>query len=193
MDSYLYINDRPMDFVCNGVPSHLQKGMKVKERLVEYMLTRHPNSITKIEDGELRIQEAVKFIPKVIKHEEVSPVKEVNLEVIDKFFVENSNKAETKTETKTEEVKESSETEVVKEDIYAEVELEPEDKELADAMDKIKGSKNKKFSLKKLKKYSDVNFRNKEEIDSICSQLSIEYTTKKATVKAICAKLEIPV
>jgi hypothetical protein len=193
MDTYLYINDRPMDFVCNGVPSHLQKGMKVKERLVEYMLTRHPNSITKIEDGELRIQEAVKFIPKVIKHEEVkeaSPVKEVNLEVIDKFFSENSNKTETKAEAKTEEVKE---TETVKEDIYAEVELEPEDKELADAMDKIKGSKNKKFSLKKLKKYSDVNFRNKEEIDSICSQLSIEYTTKKATVKAICAKLEIPV
>ena len=186
MDNYLYINDKPMDFVCNGVPSHLQKGMKVKERLVEYMLTRHPNSITKIEDGELRIQEAVKFIPKVVKHEEVSSVKGVNLEVIDKFFVENSNKAETKTE-------EVKETEAVKEDIYAEVELEPEDKELVAAMDKIKGSKNKKFSLKKLKKYSDVNFRNKEEIDSICSQLSIEYTTKKATVKAICAKLEIPV
>lgn len=180
MDNYLYINDKPMDFICNGVPSHLEKGMKVKERLINYMVEKHPDRISKIGDVKavrdplpetLVTRAPVKESVKAVSHEEKL---DIELESLSNFYAGISQ----------------DKADVTEDD------AELCDPELMDDVDTILenvSSKTKKFDIGNLKTYKNIKFMSREEMDSVCNQLNIEYTSKVATAKNIAKLLDIPV
>jgi hypothetical protein len=174
MDTYFYVADHHMDFVCNGVPSHLEKGMKVKDRLIKYMLEKHPNLISKVGDVKPVEVPIIKApVNKVI--EPVIKKIDVELESLSNFFSEIAQ-----------DTPESSPV-----DDVDSKELESLDE--IDAILENASPKIKKFDLNTLKTFKNIKFMSREEMDSVCSQLNVEYTSKVATAKAIAKILNVAV
>lgn len=174
MDNYLYINDNHMDFICNGVPSHLEKGMKVKDRLIKYMLEKHPDRIAKV--GDVKPVE----VPVV-----QAPVNKVIEPVIKKIDVELESLANFFSEIAQDTPESSPVDDVDSKELES---LDEIDAILENASPKIK-----KFDLNKLKTFKNIKFMSREEMDSVCGQLNVEYTSKIATAKAIAKILDITV
>jgi len=179
MDNYQYINDKPMDFICNGVPSHLHKGMKVKERLIKYMLEKHPNFICKVEDVKPAVVPIVKS-PPVNKVVEPEVQKDVELESLSNFFSEISQSQDEPKESSLKNTDKDTDTE--SSDSFDEI----------DAILENTSPKSKLFDLKTLKTFKNIKFMSREEMDSVCNQLDIEYTSKVTTAKKIAKILGIP-
>lgn len=48
MPQYRYTGKINLDFVYNGVPSHLHEGMIIKPRLIDYMMRKYPSQIQEV-------------------------------------------------------------------------------------------------------------------------------------------------
>ena len=193
MKVYKYIGENPLDFICNGVPSHLHYNMIVKPSLVKYMLERHPKKLV-IDDAENRKQQKPNTPTKsrvsnepYIKNlaEEVNP--DFDEELLNEIFFDKKNTKEDKKLDVNKTRKKEGFSVDIDDDII-------EDESFEDIYNEIasKESSNSKIDLSKLTTHKQVLNLFPPELTDVCTKLNLSKKgSKTVLVNRICESLGI--
>jgi hypothetical protein len=211
MKVYRYISEKPMDFVCNGIPSHLHYGQIVKDRLIDYMTSNHPEKVAYVGENE-SIPAPILTTPKSTYERQDSQtdiIENIDMRAMGEVFLSDvgSTPALKLPEGETL-VNPNDELAKAYEELSKNVapkkkrgrprkNPKPDDglkveESLGYEEELKKFAKRKKVDVSKLKSYFDVNSLFREELEDVCEALKIDPNlSKSARVKLICERLDI--